>query len=119
MRESGLDEQQIEKIFINAQTVLEKEITKPGKQRMKPSQKSQTLDMTNVLMQILQNQQQQINQMMIIFMNFAYTSSPTPTPSPAVFTTQAASALLANDNFLYIKFPDSSLFNGDCNKYLI
>ena len=56
-KESNFNKQQIGEVFINAQTVLKKEITKSDKQRMEFSQKSQTSDMTNVLMQMLQNQQ--------------------------------------------------------------
>ena len=119
MRESDLNEQQIEEVFTNAQTVLKKKTTKSGKQRMKPFQKPQTPDMTNVLMQMLQNQQQQMDQMMTTFINFAYTPSPTPTPPSAISTTQAAPASLMNDNSLYIKFPDPPLFNGNHNKYLV
>ena len=52
-------------------------------------------------------------------MNFACTPSFTPTPSSVTPTTQTTSASPANDNFLYIKFPDLSLFNGDHNKYLM
>ena len=106
-------------MFINAQTVLKKEITEPGKQKRELSQKSQTSDITNMLMQMLQNQQWQINQMMTTFMNFAYTPSPTPTPSSAALTTQAASTSPANDDFLYIKFPDLPLFNNNHNEYLM
>ena len=58
--------------------------------------------------------------MMIIFMNFVYTFSPTLTPS-AVFITHNTSVLssLMNDDLSYIKFPDSSLFNSNHNEYLI
>ena len=75
--------------------------------------------MTNVLMQILQNQQQQIKQMMTIFINFICTFSSTTTSPLTVLTMQTASVLLTNDNFLYIKFPDPPLFNDNHNKYLI
>ena len=49
-------------------------------------------------------------------MNFVCIPSFTPTPPLTATTTQTASM---NDNFLYIKFPDLPLFNGDCNEYLI
>ena len=67
---------------------------------------------------MLQNQQWQMNQMMMIFMNFVYTSLPTSTPSLAVPTTQTAPVSSVNDKSLYIKFPDPPLFNDDCNEYL-
>ena len=87
---------------------------------MKPSQQLQTSDMTNLLMQMLQNQQQQMNQIMTIFINFAYTPSPTLTP-PAAPTTHTAPVPSPpmNNNSSYIKFPDLSLFNSNCNEYLI
>ena len=70
-------------------------------------------------MQMLQNQQQQMNQMMTIFMNFAHTPSSTPTPSAALTThTASVSSPSMNNDSLYIKFPDPLLFNGNCNKYL-
>ena len=56
---------------------------------------------------------------MMIFMNFAHTFSSTPTPPAAALIIQTALTSLTNDDFLYIKFPDPSLFNGDCNKYLV
>ena len=76
--------------------------------------------MMNLLMQMLQNQQQQMNQMMTIFMNFAYTSSPTLTPLTAFIThITSVSSSLMNDDSLYIKFPDPLLFNDNCNEYLM
>ena len=70
-------------------------------------------------MQMLQNQQQQIDQMMTTFINFAHTPSPTPTP-PAAPTTHTAPVPPPpiNDDLSYIKFPDPPLFNGNHNKYL-
>ena len=56
MKKSGFNEQQIKDIFIDAQIILKKETAKPDRQEMKPFQKSQTSDTTNLLMQILQNQ---------------------------------------------------------------
>ena len=87
---------------------------------MKPSQQPQTSDMINLLMQILQNQQWQMNQMMIIFMNFVCISSFTLTPS-AVFITHITlvSLLSINNDWSYIKFPDPPLFNDDHNEYLV
>ena len=58
MRKSDFNEQQIKNAFINIYIILKKETAKSNKQRMKPSQQSQTLNMTNLLMQMLQNQQQ-------------------------------------------------------------
>ena len=83
---------------------------------MESFQKSQTSNIINLLMQMLQNQQQQMNQIMVTFMNFTYTSSPILTPLLTAIITQTASA---NDDFLYIKFPDLPLFNDDCNEYLV
>ena len=57
--------------------------------------------------------------MMTIFMNFACTPSPPPTPLSAAPTRQSAPVALANDDSLYIKFPDPPLFNGDHNEYLM
>ena len=58
--------------------------------------------------------------MMMIFMNFVYTSSSTPTPSAAFIThTALIPSSLMNDDLSYIKFLNLSLFNGDCNKYLV
>ena len=120
IRKNGFNEQQIKDTFINAQIILEKGTAEPDRQRIEPSQQPQTSDMTNLLMQMLQNQQQQMNQMMTIFMNFAHTSSPTPTP-PAALTTHTAPVPPPpmNDDLSYIKFPDLSLFNGNHNKYLV
>ena len=74
----------------------------------------------NLLMQMLQNQQQQINQMMTIFMNFVCTFSPTLTPSAVLIThTAPVSSSSMNDDSSYIKFPDPLLFNSDHNEYLI
>ena len=68
---------------------------------------------------MLQNQQWQINQMMMIFMNFVYTSLPTSTPSAALIThTTPVSLLSMNNDLSYIKFLNPSLFNGNHNKYL-
>ena len=57
---------------------------------------------------------------MTIFMNFVYTFSFTLTSS-VTFTTHNTSvpSSLMNDEVLYIKFPDLSLFNNDYNEYLV
>ena len=76
--------------------------------------------MINLLMQMLQNQQQQMDQMMTTFMNFAHTFSFTLTPSAALIThTASVSSPSMNDDSSYIKFPDLLLFNGNCNEYLV
>ena len=120
IKKNDFDEQQIKDVFINAQTVLEKKTAESDKQKMKLSQQSQTSDMMNLLMQMLQNQQQQMNQMMTIFMNFAHTPSPTPTPpaAPTTHNTPVPPPPMNNDSS-YIKFPDPSLFNSNCNEYLV
>ena len=119
IKKNDFDEQQIKNTFINTQIILKQEIAESDKQKMKSFQQSQTLNMTNLLMQMLQNQQQQMDQMMTIFMNFVHTSSPTFTPSAALIThiTPVSSSSMNND-LSYIKFPDLSLFNSNCNKYL-
>ena len=61
IRKNNFNKQQIEEVFINTQTVLKKETAKSDRQEMKPFQKLQILDMTNLLMLMPQNQQQQIN----------------------------------------------------------
>ena len=120
MRKNDFDEQQIKNVFINAQIILEKKTTEPDRQKMKSFQQPQTLNMINLLMQMLQNQQQQMNQMMTIFMNFAHTPSSTPTPSATLIThTASVPSSSMNNDLSYIKFLNPSLFNGDCNKYLV
>ena len=54
--------------------------------------------------------------MIIMFINFICTFSFTLTPSLTAITTQITSV---NNDFLYIKFPNSLLFNDDCNEYLM
>ena len=57
---------------------------------------------------------------MIIFINFVCTLSSTPTSSAVLITyTASVSLSLINDDSLYIKFLNSSLFNNNHNKYLI
>ena len=69
---------------------------------------------------MLQNQQQQMNQMMMTFMNFAHIPSPILTPSTALTThTASVSSPPINDDSSYIKFLDPLLFNDDCNEYLV
>ena len=61
-----------------------------------------------------------MNQMMMMFMNFAHIFSSISTPS-AVLTTHTASVLSSsmNNDLSYIKFPDPLLFNSNCNEYLV
>ena len=50
MRKNGFNEQQIKNTFINTQIIFKKKTAKLNKQKMKPSQQSQTSDITNLLM---------------------------------------------------------------------
>ena len=50
MRKNDFNEQQIKNTFIDAQIILEKGTAESDRQRMEPSQQSQTLNMTNLLM---------------------------------------------------------------------
>ena len=50
MKKNDFNEQQIKDMFINTQTVLKKKTAEPNKQKMKPSQQLQTLNIMNLLM---------------------------------------------------------------------